>query len=164
MYNSFLLVVFISFTVREGESIKCYICDSKVNSRCANSTAVSNTMNATRCTFETIPEQKRFILGIMNKDDPISYNCLKYVITENGNKTVVRECTRAKTRQIDPCYYFKTNVEYAKSITKTDIKVDTCEVCTKDNCNGGVTTASSASATFSVLLSCLVVFSSWFGA
>ncbi|PSN54516.1 hypothetical protein C0J52_10216 [Blattella germanica] len=74
-------------------------------------------------------------LGTEVKDLDIEFACQKTDVSdEEGNISTLRGCTMAKSEALDPCSVVKSG--QIDKLFKKKVKVDFCDVCNDDYCNG----------------------------
>jgi hypothetical protein len=77
---------------------------------------------------------------------------------QSGNKHTFRSCSIAKSESVDPC----AMTDYVSKITKGQGKVDFCETCETDLCNGSIRHSFSIMSV--LVVPCFaIIISSWIG-
>nr|XP_017006939.2 uncharacterized protein LOC108064107 [Drosophila takahashii] len=105
-----------------GYAIKCYQCDSLTNSKCGKDLK-SNDDLILDCTRIAPPRFLQNFFPVHN-----ATGCMKQTIDVPGNPQIVRSCYFGDINDK------KTGCQTDTSLTTN--KLLSCEVCTKDECNG----------------------------
>ncbi|EGI62569.1 hypothetical protein G5I_09135, partial [Acromyrmex echinatior] len=162
----YLFKIIFSYT---EDVLKCYMCTSLSNNGC-DSDMKANSLQPLECTGNNMVEWQRSIqqhkvlnslARLFEVDDMLQHYqsppkdtaCAKMVIKTEKQDVIVRTCQTAKTELIDPC---KTMEEKLKVSLLG--KMEQCELCLKDACNGMMSLSSKIFYTFLSLFCTLIAF------
>ncbi|GAB1860245.1 Protein quiver [Camponotus japonicus] len=141
-----LLIVSAFVVAVHSDVLKCYVCTSLTNEGC-NSTLTTTSLQPVECTvrkmveWQTVIKQHRIlksIVRIFEVDEtphlhvtPSNMACAKTIINVHNQEVTLRMCQTAKTESLDPCFTME------KTIWENQLgKMEQCELCLKDACNG----------------------------
>ncbi|XP_069699748.1 UPAR/Ly6 domain-containing protein CG9338-like [Periplaneta americana] len=158
----------LAVSIRTGESIKCYTCNSQANKNCGDPITKEG-LDETECTATAVEEgvakAKQASQNIGNflgfdrlpSVPDMKFACQKIDVSDNnGNTVTIRGCTIAKTESVDPC----AMTDVVKKVTSEQGKVDFCETCEEDQCNG-TNRQSSITGLLLVVPSIVLAMSRW---
>uniref|UniRef100_A0A224XUK9 Putative conserved secreted protein n=1 Tax=Panstrongylus lignarius TaxID=156445 RepID=A0A224XUK9_9HEMI len=156
-------LVFLAFAVHSGESIKCYICDSLTDAKCADPFMTADNNNLLQECTPSIAKEAADVfnsaskkltdfvsslgIGSSNNKAPsinTEFICAKVDFTRGDKSWSLRQCAPPKTESTDFC---KKLTDLSKDQADGP-KVSFCETCDKDSCNG----AGSIQAAFLAIL------------
>jgi len=139
-----LEVILLSLSIQTGESIKCYVCTSQKNTKCADPIDRSG-LEPTECSKSVLEEVNTAVRNGVNtlnnffgmseipQGPDLKFGCQKIDMSDqSGNKHTIRACTVAKSDYVDPC----AMVDSVSKRTNGQGKVDFCGTCEADLCNG----------------------------
>ncbi|KDR18173.1 uncharacterized protein LOC110831103 [Zootermopsis nevadensis] len=168
----FLEISLLAFSIQPGECIRCYVCNSAINPKCADPIERSGLepMECTKTAFQEVSSTVRKgvetlgdLLGFQGIPEgpniDLKFACQKIDMSDQtGTKHTFRSCSIAKSESVDPC----AMADDVSKITKGQGKVDFCETCEKDLCNHSV--RHSFTLTSVIVVPCFaIIISSWIG-
>ncbi|GFG40584.1 hypothetical protein Cfor_04506, partial [Coptotermes formosanus] len=126
------------------ESIKCYLCNSQLNPKCADpidrsglepvecsKSVLQNAGSALKKGVDAVGSF--FGFSALPEGPDLKFACQKIDLSDqSGNKHTFRTCSVAKSEAVDPCAMSDSVSKW----TNGKGKVDFCETCETDLCNG----------------------------
>ncbi|KAG8258904.1 hypothetical protein J6590_021699 [Homalodisca vitripennis] len=153
-----------------GGGIRCYVCNSKQDSRCldpfvGNSTG-SAPMDTVDCEYDnTVRAALETVANLMTKlgqapardqhdilavasappDGPIPASCQKIDLIVLGERVTGRGCSVNQLDSFNPC-------DALKLVTTADISLEFCGICDREGCNGATLIAHGSASLLSIIL------------
>ncbi|XP_023708368.1 uncharacterized protein LOC111864953 [Cryptotermes secundus] len=166
----FLEIILLAFGIQTGESIHCYTCNSRTNPKCADPVD-KNGLEPMQCTKSTLEEASETVRkGIENLGNLLGFQgipegsdlklaCQKLALSDHsGNRVTFRSCSVARSESVDPC----AMTDSMSNLLKGQGKVEFCETCETDLCNGS--SHHSVTIMSALLVPCFAIFiSRWVG-
>uniref|UniRef100_A0A1B6DUG0 Uncharacterized protein n=1 Tax=Clastoptera arizonana TaxID=38151 RepID=A0A1B6DUG0_9HEMI len=156
--NFILQITLLAAVVQSGEGIRCYLCNSAVNSKCSDPFTPDSSMQTVECSPDSLKyasnamSSLRNTLKVFGIDTPDVFKglgidtnklfevpdfskaiCQKVDIRTQDFKqtTTIRTCSMPKSSDLDTCANFRKFWDGSD-----DVKVTYCGLCDEAGCNG----------------------------
>ncbi|XP_055387265.1 uncharacterized protein LOC129615881 [Condylostylus longicornis] len=146
-------LIILTLLIRMGYTLKCYVCDSELNSTCAKINKESK-MKPQTCTWESINDPPNTLLGELSHvrldtryliqegindenltQDVLNFACVKIISSDGGGRQMIHRSCQIKS---DDFCQMVTGKAWEKSqFSHEPLEIVDCSTCNdKDNCNG----------------------------